>query len=147
QGTYSLFTAPSGGVNFGEIQVLLCLIPLHPNGGVAQPFRFAPLAFRARQHHSEVRHVIGIVLVQIHRAPHVRQRLHRIIVPQQSQSSFEFTEGFRIHHRLTSSTPTTSGLQENWNSGRLGRTRAARSRIAPTSFSEHPDELSCSARR
>src|SRR5207245_10038976 len=137
--------ASSGGVNFGEIQIQLRLVPLHSNGGVAQPLRFAPFAFRARQHHAKVRHVIGIVLVQAYSTPHVRQCFHRVIVPQQSQSSLEFTEGFRIHHRLTSSTPTTSGMQENCNSGRLGRTSAARSRIAPTSYLVHLEELSGSA--
>src|SRR6267143_6744221 len=47
--------APSGGgVYFGEIQVELSLIALHANGGIAQPFRFAPFAFGARQHDAKV---------------------------------------------------------------------------------------------
>src|SRR6266446_801537 len=132
QSINGVFAPSRSSVDFGEIQVELRLIPLHSNRGVAQSFRLAPFSLGARQHHAQVGHVIGIVLVQVHGEPHMRQSFYSVIVSQECQSSLEFTKGFRIHHRLTSSTaerpdskPGARRLRENRISGRLGSSRAA----------------------
>src|SRR6266850_1959653 len=86
--------------------------------------------------------------------PHMRQRFYGVVVAQERQSSFEFTEGFRIHHQLTSPTavrsdekPGARRLQENRIFRRLGSSRAARSRIAPTSLVNHHEVVSHPARQ
>src|SRR5260370_30755901 len=83
QGFHCLFPPSRCCVHFRQIQVELCLVPLHPHGRIAQPFCFAPFLFRARQHHSQIRHVVRIVFVEVYRALHMRQRFHRIVVSQQ----------------------------------------------------------------
>ena len=112
---HGVVAPPGGRVHFSKIQVQLRLIPLHSNGGVAQLFRFTPLLFGARQHHTQVGHVVRIVFFQVHRAAHVRQGFVGVVVSQECKSGLEFAEGFRIHHRLTSFHRSAG----RWAAGRL----------------------------
>src|SRR6266403_1841697 len=105
-----LFAPPRRRIHFRKIQIELRLVALHAYRRIAQSFRFSPLLLRARQHHAQVGHIIGIVFVQLRGPPHVRQRLHRVIVAQKRQSLLELAERFRIQHQFTS-----RDLEEFWN--------------------------------
>src|SRR5713226_3611103 len=94
--------APSRAIHFRKIQIELRLIALHSNGRVAQSFRFAPLLFGARQHYTKIGHVVGIILVQLGGAAHVRQRFVRIIVAQERQALLELAKCFGIQHQFAS---------------------------------------------
>src|SRR5258708_4162904 len=87
-------------VNLGKVQVELRLVAFHAHGVVAEFFGFGPLAFGARQNHSEIRAIVGIVVVQFDGAAHVRQGLDRVVVPQKRERLLEFTEGFSVNHAL-----------------------------------------------
>jgi len=101
----------------------------------------------------EVGHVIGIVLVQVHRAPHMRQRFYGVIVGRSVNPVLNSRNAsVSIITHLTTAVrsdekPGAWRLQENRIFRRLGSSRAARSRIAPTSIVNHQEVMSHPARQ
>src|SRR5208337_2123851 len=69
-----------------------------------------------RKGHTEVRHIIRIVFFEFSGALDVLQGFRRVVISKQRQARLEFTEGFSIHHRTTS-----SRLQDSPGSTHFGK--------------------------
>jgi hypothetical protein len=98
QGFDGFITAAGGGVDLSKVQIKLSLIALHADSGIAELFRFAPFLFGASQDDTQVRHVVRVVLVEVHRATHVRKSFVGIVIAKKRQTSLKFTESFSIEH-------------------------------------------------
>src|ERR1700687_986857 len=90
--------AVSGNVNFREIQVELCLAPVHAHGGVAKLFRLCPFLLCRRDGNTHIRNIEGIFRFLIEGGPEMGQSLARIASAQEREAGAEFLERFDLDH-------------------------------------------------